>query len=145
MSELALEARSLRVVRPESGFALEVPRLCLCAGEVFALLAEKAVEVHIAFAVLGRNLRGKISAVGHCTFVIAMSRTHAFRDFAQSLHAWCLTGNLSIAEAHLLHLILLLQALHLLGVNHTQSTFRFGGRDMRLTDVKGHVVEAILA
>ncbi|MCA9061394.1 MAG: DUF1501 domain-containing protein, partial [Planctomycetaceae bacterium] len=33
---------------------------------------------------------------------------------------------------------------HLLGVDHTRSTFRFGGRDMRLTDVKGHVIHDIL-
>lgn len=35
--------------------------------------------------------------------------------------------------------------LHLLGMNHEQLTFRFSGRDMRLTDVHGHVIEAILS
>jgi len=35
--------------------------------------------------------------------------------------------------------------LHLLGIDHTQLTFRFSGRDMRLTDVHGEVVSAILA
>jgi hypothetical protein len=35
--------------------------------------------------------------------------------------------------------------LHLLGVEHTRLTFRFGGRDMRLTDVHGEVIEGILA
>ncbi len=35
--------------------------------------------------------------------------------------------------------------LHLLGIDHTKLTFRFGGRDMRLTDVHGHVVGDILA
>ena len=35
--------------------------------------------------------------------------------------------------------------LHLLGVDHTRLTFRFGGRDMRLTDVHGKIVEPILA
>ena len=35
--------------------------------------------------------------------------------------------------------------LHLLGVDHTRLTFRFGGRDMRLTDVHGEVVRALLA
>ncbi|MCA9092915.1 MAG: DUF1501 domain-containing protein [Planctomycetaceae bacterium] len=44
-------------------------------------------------------------------------------------------------EIHDLHATML----HLLGVDHTKSTFRFGGRDMRLTDVKGHVVHDILA
>jgi hypothetical protein len=35
--------------------------------------------------------------------------------------------------------------LHLLGVEHTQLTYRFQGRDFRLTDVHGHVVKDILA
>lgn len=35
--------------------------------------------------------------------------------------------------------------MHLLGINHEKLTFRFGGRDMRLTDVHGHVVKDILA
>ena len=34
--------------------------------------------------------------------------------------------------------------MHLLGINHEKLTFRFGGRDMRLTDVHGHVVKDIL-
>ncbi len=35
--------------------------------------------------------------------------------------------------------------LHLLGLDHTRLTVRFGGRDMRLTDVHGEIVEGILA
>jgi hypothetical protein len=35
--------------------------------------------------------------------------------------------------------------LHLLGVDHKQLTYRFSGRDMRLTDVHGEVVPDILA
>ena len=35
--------------------------------------------------------------------------------------------------------------LHLLGVDHKRLTYRFGGRDMRLTDVHGEVVKGILA
>ncbi len=35
--------------------------------------------------------------------------------------------------------------LHLLGFDHEQLTFRFQGRDYRLTDVHGHVVKDILA
>lgn len=35
--------------------------------------------------------------------------------------------------------------LHLLGFDHTKLTFRFQGRDFRLTDVFGEVVEKILA
>lgn len=46
-----------------------------------------------------------------------------------------------IVEVHDLHATLL----HLLGVDHERLTFRTQGRDYRLTDVKGHVVEKILA
>ncbi len=35
--------------------------------------------------------------------------------------------------------------LHLLGMDHTRLTFRFQGRDYRLTDVHGELVEGILA
>ena len=35
--------------------------------------------------------------------------------------------------------------LHLLGLDHERLTYRYGGRDFRLTDVHGHVVDAILA
>ncbi|MEM7369678.1 MAG: DUF1501 domain-containing protein [Bacteroidota bacterium] len=34
--------------------------------------------------------------------------------------------------------------LHLLGIDHIRQTFRFGGRDIRLTDVHGHVIHDIL-
>ena len=35
--------------------------------------------------------------------------------------------------------------LHLLGIDHEKLTFRFGGRDMRLTDVHGGVMRKVLA
>jgi len=35
--------------------------------------------------------------------------------------------------------------LHLLGFDHTRLTFRFGGRDMRLTDVHGTVIRDLIA
>ena len=35
--------------------------------------------------------------------------------------------------------------LHLLGINHEQLTYRFQGREFRLTDVHGQVVQPILA
>jgi len=35
--------------------------------------------------------------------------------------------------------------LHLLGIDHTRLTFRYQGRDHRLTDVHGHVVHELLA
>ena len=44
-------------------------------------------------------------------------------------------------EIHDLHATLL----HLLGIDHEQLTHRFGGRDYRLTDVHGRVIQAVLA
>jgi hypothetical protein len=35
--------------------------------------------------------------------------------------------------------------LHLLGLDHTRLTYRYAGRDFRLTDVHGHIVKGILA
>ncbi|MBM3785148.1 MAG: DUF1501 domain-containing protein [Acidobacteria bacterium] len=35
--------------------------------------------------------------------------------------------------------------LHLLGMDHKRLTFRYGGRDMRLTDVHGNVIKEVLA
>lgn len=44
-------------------------------------------------------------------------------------------------EIHDLHATML----HLLGIDHTRLTYRFSGRDMRLTDVHGHILHDILA
>lgn len=44
-------------------------------------------------------------------------------------------------EIHDLHATML----HLLGVDHERLTYRFGGRDHRLTDVHGHVVKELIA
>jgi hypothetical protein len=35
--------------------------------------------------------------------------------------------------------------LHLLGFDHTKLTYRFQGRDFRLTDVSGEIVKGLLA
>jgi hypothetical protein len=35
--------------------------------------------------------------------------------------------------------------LHLLGIEHTRLTYRFQGRDFRLTDVAGNVIQKLLA
>src|SRR5262245_46810829 len=44
-------------------------------------------------------------------------------------------------EVHDLHATML----HLLGFDHKRLTFRFGGRDMRLTDVHGEIIREIIA
>ncbi len=45
------------------------------------------------------------------------------------------------AHVHDLHATIL----HLMGLDHTQLTYRYSGRDFRLTDVHGEVVQGILA
>ena len=44
-------------------------------------------------------------------------------------------------EMHDLHATML----HLLGIDHKRLTFRFGGRDMRLTDVHGELLTGIMS
>ncbi len=46
-----------------------------------------------------------------------------------------------ICDFHDLHATML----HLCGIDHTRLTYRSGGRDHRLTDVKGRVIRAVLA
>ena len=47
----------------------------------------------------------------------------------------------NIVHVHDLHATIL----HLLGFDHEKFTFRYAGRDFRLTDVHGQVVKSILA
>lgn len=47
----------------------------------------------------------------------------------------------NVAEVHDLHATIL----HLLGFNHEEFTYRYAGRDFRLTDVHGNVIREILA
>jgi hypothetical protein len=46
-----------------------------------------------------------------------------------------------VVHVHDLHATLM----HVLGFDHTRLTYRFQGRDFRLTDVFGNVVKGILA
>jgi hypothetical protein len=46
-----------------------------------------------------------------------------------------------VVEVHDLHATML----HLLGIDHLRMTFRYLGRDFRLTDVAGNLVRGILA
>jgi len=54
---------------------------------------------------------------------------------------WGYKSTVNKLEMHDLHATIL----HLLGLNHEKLTYRFGGRDIRLTDVRGEVVRAVLA
>ena len=52
-----------------------------------------------------------------------------------------LQGRRDRVSIHDLHATIL----HLLGLDHKKLTYRYNGRDFRLTDVAGNVVEKILA
>jgi hypothetical protein len=47
----------------------------------------------------------------------------------------------NVVQVHDLHATML----HQLGIDHKKLTYKFQGRDFRLTDVSGNVVKAILA
>jgi uncharacterized protein (DUF1501 family) len=47
----------------------------------------------------------------------------------------------NVVHVHDLHATLL----HLLGFDHEKFTYRYAGRDFRLTDVHGHVVKELIA
>jgi len=47
----------------------------------------------------------------------------------------------NVTSVHDLHATIL----HLLGLDHWKLTYRFGGRDMRLTDVHGRVIDGVLS
>jgi hypothetical protein len=46
-----------------------------------------------------------------------------------------------VVHVHDLHATIL----HLLGIDHLRLTYRFQGRDFRLTDIAGEVIRPILA
>jgi hypothetical protein len=82
-------------------------------------------------------------------------RDHHIKGFSMFLAGGGVKGGLSHGETdelgyhavvdkvsvHDLHATML----HLLGIDHTKLTFRHLGRDFRLTDVHGTVVEKILS
>ena len=53
---------------------------------------------------------------------------------------WGYKAVINKLEMHDLHATML----HLLGLDHEKLTYRFSGRDIRLTDVRGEVVKAVL-
>lgn len=54
---------------------------------------------------------------------------------------WGYKATVNKLEMHDLHATLL----HLLGLNHEKLTYRFSGRDIRLTDVRGEVIHEIIS
>ena len=67
-------------------------------------------------------------------------RTAELIDLNQAVPSWRYTQPMRHARRHLNATIL-----HQLGLDHERLTYRYGGRDYRLTDVHGRVVREVLA
>ena len=80
---------------------------------------------------------GQASCLGCClTFCF-----HELRTLYEALVALrCLLRNAGLSNVAIRRL-----QLHLLGLDHERLTYRYAGRDYRLTDVSGHVVREVLA
>ena len=128
-------------------------------------IAMKAREVDRATAALVRDLkqRGMLDDTlvlwggefGRTPMAQSDGRDHHIKGFSIVLAGGGIRGGVShgatdelgynavedVVSVHDLHATML----YLLGIDHTRLTFRHLGRDFRLTDVHGKVVEAILA
>jgi hypothetical protein len=125
----------------------------------------KANEVDRASAALVKDLkeRGMLEETlvlwggefGRTPMAQSDGRDHHIKGFSMWLAGGGIRGGVShgatdelgyhavedVVSVHDLHATML----YLLGIDHTRLTFRFLGRDFRLTDVKGEVVRKILA
>ena len=117
-----------------------------------------ATEVALGAAIAGRNtLVGRSRAVAAGIDVQEVDAGHARAPgWAHDLRGDATdglfvhlgkveSGSFKVAEnpvhVHDLHATIL----HLLGFDHEKFTYRYAGRDFRLTDVHGHVVKELLA
>jgi hypothetical protein len=93
--------------------------------------------------------------MGQGTLSQGTGRDHHMKGFSMWLAGGGIKGGISygatdelgynaaenVVEVHDLHATML----HLLGIDHKRLTYKFQGRDFRLTDVRGNVVRPILA
>jgi uncharacterized protein (DUF1501 family) len=124
-----------------------------------------AKEVDQACAALVKDLKNRgmlddtlivwTGEFGRTPMAQGVGRDHHMKGFSAWLCGGGIKGGISygatdelgynavenIVEVHDLHATLL----HLLGIEHERFTYRWQGRDFRLTDVSGHVVKGILA
>jgi hypothetical protein len=134
-------------------------------GSIKSHIAGTAAEVDRASAALLKDLkaRGLLadtlvifgSEFGRTPMAQGNGRDHHIKGFSMWLAGGGVKGGLTygstdelgynavedVVEVHDLHATML----HCLGIDHKKLTFRFQGRDFRLTDVHGSVVSKILA
>jgi hypothetical protein len=134
-------------------------------SRIKADIVMKAGEVDRASAALVRDLkqRGMLEETlviwggefGRTPMAQGDGRDHHIKGFSLWLAGGGIQGGMTygatdelgyhavdnVVSVHDLHATLL----HLLGIDHTRLTYRFLGRDFRLTDVHGQVVQKILA
>jgi Protein of unknown function (DUF1501) len=134
-------------------------------GGIKEHMAGTAKEVDQACAALITDLKGRgmlddtlivwTGEFGRTPMAQGNGRDHHMKGFSVWLAGGGIKGGISygatdelgynavdnIVEVHDLHATLL----YLLGIDHERFTYRWQGRDFRLTDVSGHVVEAVLA
>jgi len=134
-------------------------------GNIKADIALKAQEVDRASAALIQDLKQRDmlkdtlvifgGEFGRTPMSQGNGRDHHIAGFSMWLAGAGIKGGITygatdefgyaavenIVEVHDLHATML----HLLGIDHKKITYKFQGRDFRLTDVKGHVVKNILA
>ena len=134
-------------------------------GGVKANVATTAKEVDRAAAALVKDLkaRGMLDETlvvwggefGRTPMAQGNGRDHHIKGFSMWMAGGGIQGGMSygatdelgynavedVVHVHDLHATML----HLLGIDHERLTFRYRGRDFRLTDVHGNVVQKILA
>ncbi|HEY2946331.1 MAG TPA: DUF1501 domain-containing protein [Vicinamibacteria bacterium] len=134
-------------------------------GRIKADIAMKAREVDQASAALVMDLkqRGMLDETlviwggefGRTPMAQGDGRDHHIKGFSIWLAGGGIRGGIThgatdelgymavddVVSVHDLHATML----YLLGIDHTKLTFKFLGRDFRLTDVQGEVVKALLA
>ena len=133
-------------------------------GGIKDQIAGTAKEVDQAAAALVKDLKQRdmlkdtlivwTGEFGRTPMAQGNGRDHHIKGFTMWMCGGCIKGGIThgatdelgynavtdIVEIHDLHATLL----HLLGIDHERMTYRYQGRDFRLTDVSGHVIEKIL-
>jgi hypothetical protein len=138
-------------IRDHAKLAQEAdPAIAALLGELKArgLLGETLVIVSSEFGRTPMIQNSGLEKIGH-------GRDHNVHGFTTLLAGGGVKGGIAYGatdefgfkavenrvHVHDLHATVL----HLLGIDHTRLTYRYSGRDFRLTDVHGEVVKAILA